>query len=476
MPNNKIYASIKSNILHKDISKPFFTDGKDTYSWADAKLMVTFIINILNESKITQGDFICCDTTKSFENYCLILASYLSGIAFVPVDLANANKEVFSNLPINIKTIFNAKQEGDKKFANINEILLPAFKDIAHESKNISVMFADEISDSHNAYVLLSSGSTGTPKVIPIQRSNLHSYIKAVFAFSDVADSKVFSQLAELSFDLSIHELFCSFTSGGCLVPMHAGLAGFAAKYISQLHIDNIICVPSFLSKMLEKDFICPDVKNLFLLGESLRSDIAVAGIKCFPKAKIFNYYGPTECTIAVTYHQITQEDCKYNIIPLGRAMPECLITIDEQEEILIGGPQVFNGYLGNNLNPFTIIEGKKFYKSGDIGEYKNDEILFKGRKDFQIKFCGYRVELEGIEAILGASFGGHFGAVPHNELSLGNFKNIAVFYNSPNFIIKDGIAILPKHLQNISFKQVAELPLTKNGKLDRKKLLEFLE
>lgn len=250
---------------------------------------------------------------------------------------------------------------------------------------------------------------------------------------------------------------------------------------------------PSFADLLLlDKNFdenLMPNLKKIIFCGEKLLNTTVKKLYSRFSELNIINCYGPTECTFAVTSIDLLR-DYEYEEIPLG--MPKNNVEIfilDEQKnklsegefgEILIVGESVAEGYLGNVQNDsFIQFEGKRAYLTGDLGYIKNEILYYKARKDKQVKFKGYRIELSDIEKNLQEL--GYIEKCVVLAKSNKNEKiaNLIAFVKLKENIIKDESEIR-KDLQNKipeymipKVKLVEEFPINKNGKCDENRLLE---
>ncbi|HVB11383.1 MAG TPA: AMP-binding protein, partial [Bacillota bacterium] len=224
---------------------------------------------------------------------------------------------------------------------------------------------------------------------------------------------------------------------------------------------------PRFGSAML------PHARRFLFCGEPLPADLSRALFARFPGAEVWNTYGPTETTVAVTLVRVTEDMA--DPLPIGRPAPGMDVWVSSQGELTISGPQVGLGYLGAPAGGyFRLPDGRPAYRTGDLGHVGADGLLYcDGRLDRQIKLHGYRLELEEIEACLRAVPGVvDAGVVP--VLRGGSPDHLVAFVVSAlsPHALRDALAgklpvyALPRH-----YRAVERLPLTLNGKLDRRAL-----
>uniref|UniRef100_UPI004048DD43 AMP-binding protein n=1 Tax=Aliarcobacter sp. TaxID=2321116 RepID=UPI004048DD43 len=461
---------IIKNKINFDIFKNniFYKDGKNVKTWEDAHNIVKKLTNYFKEQGLKKGDIIAIDTNKDFFTYCSILSCYIYGITFAPLRFSEIKEDLKVCKDINISFFLSSSNNKLDEFILISSLLEKEYSQIVQLEEDL-----DSI-----AYILHSSGSTGNPKVIPISYYNLHCYLQSVIEMSTIREKSTFAQTVELTFDLSIHDMFLSFYHGGSLVPLSGSIAKFAPRFINSLDINNLMIVPSFINAMNIGDIPLKSVENVYFCGEALGVKIAKKALEVFPNAKIYNFYGPTEATVAVSYFEVKYHNLgDDNIVPIGKPLSSSTLILSEENELLIGGNQVFNGYIGKTeKNPLTFVNNYKFYKSGDICSYDGENFRFVSRIDFQIKFRGYRIELEGVEAILGNNFKGSFGVIGFNETSPNNFSDLMIFYTDKNLSINDMKNSLPKHLNGATFDCIDIIPRNNSGKINRHELKRLIK
>jgi len=455
--------------LHADNKNLFFDDGAINRTWSDAYFSFLNIQEDFKRKGISPTDLVVIDSNKNFETYVIIMSCYLLGVTFSPTNIDANFEEDFGSCGLSVKAFYSSDINKVKLYNAVN----PIPSDI--QAKNILPFHSVNHEENSLAYIMRSSGSTGKPKVIPISRANLQSYINNIERVTRFTQGSRFSQVADLTFDLSIHDIFLCIRFGGTLVPFQASLAGFASRFFQTLGINNIMCVPSFLNAICEAREVHLQVENVFLLGEALPKKTAANSLRLFPNAQCFNLYGPTEATVAASYYNFTNtplEDC---IVSIGIPFETMHFTLSNDNELLIAGDQVFEGYFSECEKPFVNLDNVKYYKTGDICQAVRGTYHFKSRIDFQIKYRGYRVELEGIEAIFSNLYDGDYCALGFDECAAGNFMKLAVFYTNKNITTEQLANSLPKHLASIQFIPTDNIIRNTSGKVDRKAMNKLL-
>ncbi len=351
-------------------------------------------------------------------------------------------------------------------------------------------------------YVLFTSGTTGTPKGVPISHRNVAHYINGLCDMLSLSPDDRFTQLFDLTFDLSMHDIFLAWAVGGCLcIPASIELIA-PKKYLQREKITVWFSVPSVAAimkkmKLLEADSY-PDIRYSLFCGEALPAVLAETWQQASPNSKVINLYGPTEATIAFTSYEFkASADVDYmnGIIPIGKPFGENKamifndkaerVSFGDQGELCLSGAQLTQGYLNNeaqNRACFFIEKdtGIRWYKTGDIACYDESVgYIYMGRTDHQTKILGYRVELAEVEHVLRrVSERDHVAAIPW-PIHDGCAQGIVAFIVDPD-ITADEIKKQCK-LELVQYKRpsqiyiIDEMPLNANGKIDRNQLKAYL-
>lgn len=358
-------------------------------------------------------------------------------------------------------------------------------------SNNLSL----NIDSNSLAYLIYTSGSTGKPKGVMLTHKNLHNFINGIKQIINFNKNKVMVSLTTICFDIFGLELWCSITSGLTLVLANEKeqnipyeLNNLCKKY----HVNMIQTTPSrymnLLSDKNNLDFF-KEITDIMVGGEALPQNL-LTDFKNFSTANIYNMYGPTETTIWSTVKDLTNTE----VISIGKPIvnTKCYILDTNQKllppytpgELYISGDGVSKGYL-NRLSltnakfiPSPFFNKNTLYNTNDLAYYTNDgEIIHLGRTDFQVKIRGYRVELGEIENRI-TNFPDIANAVviPNQD-----HKYLLCYYVSDNDIeIPKLMSYLLKYLPNYMipayFKRLDKIPLTPNGKVDRKSLPDIDE
>lgn len=251
-----------------------------------------------------------------------------------------------------------------------------------------------------------------------ISHDNLVSFVDWVLRDFPIKEGQAFLAQAPFSFDLSVFTLYPALVSGGIIKPLFKeNVQDFQKLFaiLPQLKLDIWVSTPSFVDIcLMDASFDeghLPELATFIFCGEELTKKTAQALLERFPSAKIFNTYGPTEATVAISSILITREVlATYERLPIGYVKSDTTVSIlkngaSDRGEILITGPSVSKGYLNNpekTKEVFFQVTGHQNYRTGDAGYLAEDGLLFiEGRIDQQVKLHGYRIELGDIEHAL---------------------------------------------------------------------------
>jgi len=352
-----------------------------------------------------------------------------------------------------------------------------------------AVVGALEVEADRLAYMMFTSGSTGTPKGVPVTYGSLTAYVTSICALIDFPTDARHTQFFDLSFDLSIHDIFVSFHADGVLVaPTRVDLM-MPGAYVRRERIDVWFSVP-LLGAQLARATRADDVTGLRVVqfcGEALPME-TVDGCRAWlrPDGEIWNLYGPTEATIAFTAHLVGADEPVVGAASIGRPFGDNLVALladdgstsdadalGSEGELLLGGPQVFAGYSTPAPSPFVEHRGQQYYRSGDLVRVEPSGLYYRGRVDSQVKYRGYRIELGEIESAMRSTFGLRSVAVVMRgegaEAELRAY-HLAAEADGDLDLTRLG-ATLPSYMVPVTSTALETMPTNANGKIDRRAL-----
>ena len=346
-----------------------------------------------------------------------------------------------------------------------------------------------DIQESKNdiVYMIFTSGSTGVPKGVPISKTNLNNFIDWISNLKPLCDYKDINVLnqASFSFDLSVADFYYSLCNGHTLIAFDNDIQKDYDEIFNLMsEIDVAVMTPTFMKLcLLNKDFNekkYPNFKCVYFCGEQLEVKTVKKLYEMFPNLKIINAYGPTEATSAVSGIIITKEMANtLQLLPVGEVNKFATEIEIIDDEIVLKGKSVFGGYLGNCVGGYYSENNINCYRTGDVGFIKDGKLYCKGRKDSQVKYKGYRIELNDIEYNINLIDGVKECAV------IAKYNNNLVVKTIKAFVVVDGKyneyyvrseleKLIPVYMMPKTINIIEKLPINQNGKIDRKALCEL--
>jgi amino acid adenylation domain-containing protein len=361
-----------------------------------------------------------------------------------------------------------------------------------------------EVRPDDVAYLLFTSGSTGQPKAVMVAHRNIERFIDVVVDRYDLRAEDRFSHLFEVTFDLSLFDMFAAWQVGGCLCVPNAQQRMLPARYVTDSELSVWFSVPSTALLMKETRALAPDMfpglRLALFCGEALTVAVAEAFAEAASKAIVENIYGPTELTLACTYYRfgpMAAEQAVGDVVPIGDPFPGMHAKVVDEDlrdvppgesgELIMAGPQVALGYWDDperTAASFVRPPGEIaiFYRTGDrvVRPVREDPLVFLGRLDSQIKIRGYRVELGEIEAALRQEAGVDTAvALGWPLAAAGGAEGVVAFIDDASVdtaaLLRRVGTRLPRYMVPREVRVVESFPLNANGKVDRNALRALL-
>ena len=451
-----IEAFEKYALLHPERTAYIATDGNITYG-------ELYSLAKKRADELEKGIPTVLVGDKSIEYLSYILACQLCGIPYVPVDASTPEgrkNEIISALGecLYIDTVTGTRE----KFCRDGNF----------------------ISDNC-VYVIFTSGSTGKPKGVPITKDNIESFYKWISnlePLSDYSECAVMNQ-ASFSFDLSVADMVYALGNGHTLIGADKAMRDNIGLWLEALRSHRArVCVvtPTFIRMcLLDKSFTrenYPKLDTVYFCGERLDKALVKKLFDRFADIKIINAYGPTEATSAVSAALITKADLDSDDpLPVG-IIGETATRVEIIDgEIVLYGKSVFLGYINADSSACFKYNGENAYRTGDLGYIKASKLYCTGRRDSQIKYSGYRIELGDIEENIKAQKGVIDAAVAILTDENGNVKRLRAHTVLEQGYTADDIreslkACLPGYM----IPQIVacdKLDLNESTKIDRKKI-----
>ena len=344
------------------------------------------------------------------------------------------------------------------------------------------------------AYVLYTSGSTGTPKGVLVEHRSVVNFVRYIAEAYAIDASTRLLGFAPITFDISVFDLWTALGRGATLV-----LAGDAERQSADLlqkllrnkHVTAAELPPSLMPLLSPNDL--PDLRLVSVGGEAPAATLADTWVT--PSRQMWNGYGPTESTVAVTLMRC-EAPSGGRVPPIGRPMPNHrayvvdvslrLVPPGVPGELCIAGIGLARGYVGQPgttaarfvPDPYSTVAGARMYRSGDLVRWTGDGLLeFLGRVDRQVKIRGFRIELGEVEAALKDDERVRQAAVDAIDDASGTRRLVAYIVATGGATL-DLAAVreiagrrLPGYMVPTRLVVLDELPVTAHGKLDRRAL-----
>lgn len=417
------------------------------------------------------------------------------------------NPDLPKNRLMQIQSVLQAEyiitDEGHRELAESlteNDRIL-MLGDLIKAEENVTLLesIRSRVIDTDPLYANFTSGSTGVPKGVVVSQRSVLDFIEVFAPLFSISETDVIGNQAPFDFDVSVKDIYSSLKEAATLVVVPKRLFSQPAAlldFICEHKITTMIWAVSALcliSTFHGLEYRTPNtVKRVLFSGEVMPYKHLKSWMEHLPEAQFVNLYGPTEITCNCTYHIIDRNADYSGGIPIGKAFPNehvFLLGEDNTEvknagetgEICVRGTALALGYYSNPEqtekafpnNPLNKHYPERIYRTGDLAQYTAEgELMFCGRKDFQIKYMGHRIELEEIERAVSEVSGIERCCVVFNEekqklygFYIGNMDKKQL-----HMTLKE---TLPIFMVPGILMQVEDFPLTKNGKIDRKQLLE---
>jgi len=356
-----------------------------------------------------------------------------------------------------------------------------------------------KILDIDPLYINFTSGSTGTPKGVTICHRSVIDFIDIFTDTFNIKENDIIGNQAPFDFDVSVKDIYSTLCVGATLVIIPKELFSKPTElldFICDNKVTTLIWAVSALclvSTFHALDYRCPNnIEKIMFSGEVMPIKHLNTWMSHLPNATFINLYGPTEITCNCTYHIIDKKREYESGIPIGKSfLNEETFLLDENNELItkenttgeicIRGTAVGLGYYNNNeetskrfvINPLEKRYPEIIYRTGDLGKYdSNNDLYFTGRKDFQIKYMGHRIELEEIERAINKLECIERSCCVFNEEK----QKLYCFYIGDvdkKTIYEELKNTLPIYMIPNIFRSILKFPLNKNGKIDRKQLLQ---
>ncbi len=481
-PPEKSIAHGLMKAFSESHSKTALEHGGISYSYGRLMEDALQIAGGLVERFPSGGAVIAISMENGYELMACLCAVALSGNAWLLIDHDQPSRRLKNLLDQSEARLLISCRQGDENTSGVDRVLPASLR--LKGGEPLSTLPQSQPEDI--AYIVCTSGSTGTPKAIQVMHRSLLNLADAMLPFYS---KKTVLSLCNIAFDAFLLESICALLCGGTIVipeSDHRNDPARLAEYISKYNVGFFALTPSRLQAYLQNSAFCSSLRGVDSIicgGEPLHASL-VRLLARHSSAVLYNQYGPSEATVAVTMGMASSSEP----ITVGRPIQNCRIYILDDNmqplpvgsigEIYIGGLCLARGYAAQlkltdqSFVPDPFRQGERLYKTGDLGRWTTTgEIVFAGRKDRQVKLRGHRIELAEVESCL-LSFSGISAAVT----SIYEGRLVAYFTCTgddidPDELLAHAARLLPSYMVPVYAAKVEGFEVTPSGKIDHKKL-----
>lgn len=481
-------------------NKVSFVEEGNNITFKDFKLRVMKRVSGLlqrMEGDCLQHKPIVVMQEKGIDELISFMAIAWTGNIYVPFDVEaplERTKKILDFLQpvLTITDEKNLKKTQDLKY-KAEVVLNTKLDEYETLKEDLLMRVRRKIIDTDPLYIICTSGSTGTPKGVVVSHRSVIDFTEEASERMEFSSSEKFISQVPFYFDVSVLDIYCTLRNAATLhiIPkLYYTFPIKVMKYIEQNRINALIWVPSALvmvanSKLLETvDVSC--LKKIMFCGEVMPNKQLNVWRNAIPDAIFVNYYGPAETTCASTYYIVDRKFADNDPLPIGKpAYNTRILILDENNQLIkdnrvgelcILGSGLALGYYNDEektktvftQNPLNHFYRERMYRTGDLVKVnKYGELLYMGRKDYQIKHMGYRIELGEIETAVNGIANVEMNCCLYDDVR----KCIVLFFQGSACekeiinALKDRI---PRYMIPQTVVRMEEMPMNANGKIDR--------
>ena len=465
-------------------------EGQKVLTYAELNQKSDYVAQLLTSFQSCHNELVGLMVDRSAEMIIGMIGILKAGGGYVPLDPEYPDERIQ----------FMIKDSGIRILITDRPVLHEGYADLRLTIINIrSLEYLDAVtytSDAEKhmdslAYVIYTSGSTGNPKGVKVHHGAITNTLQWRIRKYGFGPEDVVLQIPSISFDSSVEDIFSTLLSGATLLIISKEKRldiSYLSQLIEEQHVTHFLMIPSMYARLLKgHGGKLNNLKSVTVAGEALHERVVSEHFESIPHVRLVNEYGPTECSVCTTSHEIMENSeitigqpiDNMNVYILDR--DECLLPIGVIGEIFVSGIGVSKGYLNNEAltsqkfvpNPYE--RNTLMYRTGDLGKWNKDGMVeYIGRADNQVKIRGHRIELEEIESLLLKCDKVEHAAVVHIEdddtyliafvvSRSGDIDSSSIKQylrsHSPEYMIPERIFF------------VDELPYTQNGKINKQLL-----
>src|SRR5438876_8750377 len=441
-------------------------------------------------------------TERNLDWMAAVLAIFKAGGAYLPIEphfpadrIARTLSRAGCRLVLTERGSTTMLDQAIDSLSGVQTLFIDALYEEAHSGGAYPGV---DVAPDQLAYIYFTSGSTGEPKGAMCEHAGMLNHLFAKIDDLGIGEGAVVAQTARQCFDISMWQLLSALLAAGRTLLVEQEVILDAKRFVDKIvaaRVNVVQVVPSYLEVVLsyleQHPRGLPDLRYVLVTGEALKKELTQRWFAAKPAIKLVNAYGLTE-TSDDTNHEVMDRVPDRERVPLGRPINNVSVYIVDEHlalvplgapgEIVFSGVCVGRGYINDPertrqafmTDPYR--EGQRLYRSGDYGRWLPEgKVEYLGRRDHQVKISGFRTEIGEIENTLLRVPGVREDAVVVTERADGS-KHLVAFYSGQQPLDANALrerlsASLPKYMVPMAFHWRNRLPLTDNGKIDKKAL-----
>ncbi|MBD0378727.1 non-ribosomal peptide synthetase [Paenibacillus sedimenti] len=470
--------------------------GSESLTYRELNERSNRLARMLRDYGVKPDDRVGLMVDRTVEMFVGILAILKAGGAYVPLDPDYPEERIQFMLEDSGALLLLTEVQWQEKVPFTGIVLVIDMDRLSYgDSSNLPVV--NQPSDM--AYIIYTSGTTGKPKGVMIEHRNVVRLLindKLQFNFSD---NDAWTLFHSFSFDFSVWEMYGALLYGGKCVVIPRIIAQNPKEFVQLLRQEKVTVLnqtPTAFYALINEELQQEDselsIRYVIFGGEALNPMMLKPWRNKYPETKLINMYGITETTVHVTFKEIGEKEIETNVSNIGTPIPTLTCYIFDQNrnlvpmgvvgEMYVGGAGVARGYLNRDeltqdrfiMNPYK--PGERLYKSGDLAKMlPNGEMEYLGRIDNQVKIRGHRIEIGEIETRLLQHPMIHEVTVIALEDAQAQKYLCAYLVSDTELMVSElrmhlGLE-LPAYMIPSHFVQLDKMPITGNGKIDRRAL-----
>lgn len=500
-PETRVLSGIVQPHSQETPDKIAINDGKTSFTYRQLSDISDTLAKQLVAAGIQKGDRVCLIAKKCAELIPFAIAIWKAGAVYSPLD-PELPTERLENILNNITPFALIHPQADtKRMEAINVPLKRTFESLHTETIAPEVTLP-EVTEDDNALIIHTSGSTGLPKGVVLQHKSTVAYFNSHRLVFNTGNESRCMNTASFHFDVSVQDTFLPLFFGAYIYLYRNFFIPELVLPLIQKEQFTIITAVSTILNLITGDlanldkYRFPNLRYVSMGAEVCPVKLVNKWLETQPGLVVINNYGPSEVNSATVCYPIKKAEInRESYYPIGKANDKVkAVLLDDDKkiitganangELLLGGPQLMKEYWNNHEateNAFEYVDGEKYYKTGDICFYdENNDLVYNGRKDFEVKFNGRRINMLEITGMVQDKFPVQSVDGHHAELNgrhylillmqVDDYANIATMKED---MVKHLKEKLPSHSIPNVFSFFDTPVQTSSGKTNKKLLAE---